>query len=179
MAVNEGDILNQLNVDSFGRSAGDVYGDFLTDVAKELTDEYKEQINKTTRGSGGLASSVIPIPTAKGFTIEADFYYDFVDQGVSGAPAKGIKPIDNKVTNGRYKFKTLYGSREMFKRIRSIVPGDDSKVWGAMINIKKRGIKPHNITDAVITDEVLTKISDDLSKVTGIMIKAVFNKSTK
>lgn len=178
--ATEAEVLNQLNVENLGRSVDDVYTDLLTDIANDISARYRKQINKTTKeSSGDLASSIDPIINKKGFTIDAAYYYDFVDLGVSGAPIRGIKPIDNKVTNGQYKFKTLKGSKDMFKRMRDLIPGDDSNVWGAIINIKKRGIKPHGITEAVITDEVLTKISDDLSKLTGIVVKAVFNKNFK
>ena len=43
----------------------------------------------------------------------------------------------------------------------------------------KYGIKPRNITANVMTDEVLTKIANDLAEVTGLMFQVSFTKNTK
>jgi predicted Zn-dependent protease len=54
-----------------------------------------------------------------------------------------------------------------------------SHAYAVASNIKQRGLKPKRITDNVITDEVLTKIANDLAEITGLMFEIKFDKNTE
>ena len=43
----------------------------------------------------------------------------------------------------------------------------------------KYGIKPRNITENVMSDEVLERISNDLATLTGLMFQVSFTKNTR
>lgn len=175
--INEADILRQLNLEDVGRSADDVYSDFITDVGNELIDLFREAIHKNTKGSGTLASSLKTIPTSSGFAIEADYYYQFIDQGVNAAPKRqGLRYTRPLVQNSPYSFKHLGVGKNMERTIAQWSGVPIGQAYGIAISIKKHGIKGKGITDSVLTDEVLTKISEDLGKITGFLVKATFKK---
>ena len=52
---------------------------------------------------------------------------------------------------------------------------DISQAYAIGVNIKRYGIKPKNITDKVVTDEMLERISQDLLTATGLIVTASFN----
>jgi hypothetical protein len=54
-----------------------------------------------------------------------------------------------------------------------------SHAFAVASNIKQRGLRPKHITDSVITDELLEKISNDLAEVTGLTFEIKFEKTTK
>lgn len=177
MAVNEGDILRALNLDGLGTSVEKVYKDFITKAGNELIQLFKREIRERTKGSGTLAQSLSVLPKETGFEITADEYYNFVDDGVNAAPSRqGIKTIRPLIQNAPYSFKNLGVSKSMEKSISEWSGVSLGQAYGIAVSIKKHGIKPHNITDNAISDEVLEKISKDLAEVTGIMITAVFKK---
>lgn len=175
--INEAEILQQLNLENVGRSADAVYKDFITDVGNELIDLFRDRIASSTKGSGTLASSLKAVPTETGFAIEADYYYDFIDSGVNAAPKKqGLKYTRPLVQNSPYSFKHLGVSSNMERKIAEWSGVSIGQAYGIAISIKKHGIQPKNITQSVITPEVLEKISTDLGKITGLIITATFKK---
>ena len=104
MAVNEAEVLRQLNLNNLGRSPEEVYTDFITETGNELIKLFKTEINKTTKGSGTLAQSLKVLPKSTGYEITADRYYDYINEGVNAAPrTKGILDYFNE--NSLYLFE--------------------------------------------------------------------------
>ena len=175
--INEADVLRQMNLEDLGRSADVVYKDFITEVADELIQQFRDKIQDNTKGSGTLAQSVSPLIKKDGFVIEADYYYRFVDDGVNAAPKQqGLKYTRPLVQNSPYSFKHLGVGSNMERSIAQWSGVSIGQAYGIAISIKKHGIKAKGITDSVITNEVLEKISTDLGKVTGFIINATFKK---
>ena len=83
MAINEAEELRNLLSNGLGDDG--FYQDFIGRLSNDIVKEFKEGINKNTKGSGALASSVVAVPTRSGFEVQADFYYKFVDEGVNGS----------------------------------------------------------------------------------------------
>lgn len=177
MAVSEADVLRQLNLEDLGRSADDIYSDFLTDVGNDIIKLFKREINDNTKGSGTLAQSLSVLPKTGGFEITADFYYQFIDDGVNAAPRRqGLKYTRPLVQNSPYSFKHLGVGRQMERSVAQWSGASIGQAYGIAISIKKHGIKGHNITENTLTDDVLEKIAEDLGKVTGFFVTATLKK---
>ena len=182
MAINEAKILQQLHNKDFGKESEQVYTNVITELSDEIVKNYKKIIDKTTKSdSGTLKQSIIAIPSKNGFEIEADFYYKFIDDGVSGVgqlPA-GVNPIRSIVTNSPYSFKNKFVPTRMASSIREWSGASMEQSYAIAVNIKTYGIKPQNISDQAITDELLERISSDLATVTGLIVEVSFEKAFK
>lgn len=160
--------------------AGGFYQDYISRLSDQITKEFKEGITKNVRSkSGSLASSVESIPTKGGFEIRADVYYDFIDEGVQGYTPPGLKPVSGIIKNGTYKFKSLKVHRDFISNMKQYAGNDLSGQFALAISIKRKGIKAKNITDQVITDELLEMIAEDLATLTGLAFGVVFDRNTK
>lgn len=182
MAINEADILRQLGAKGIGKATDEVYRDLITDLADSITEKFREYTRKNTRGSGTLGQSFKAEPAKNGFTISADFYYNFIDDGVSGVGETG-RENEKKRKGGvvfqksPYKFKHLRIGSKMEKSIAEWTGRPIGTNWGVAINIKKYGIHPKNITDNVIDQEMLDKIGQDLTDLTGLAFQVTFDKA--
>lgn len=177
MAINEAQILKELERGGLGADPKELYSNIITDIANDLIEQFTTVIEKNTKtSSSNLKQSVKPIFKGNGFEIEADYYYKFIDDGVSGVGG-GMNPIRSIVTSGLYKFKNLGVPESMAQSIREWSGASIEQSYAIGINIKRYGIEPKNITDTVITDAVLERIAEDLATVTGLNIEARFNKS--
>ena len=182
MAVNEAEILRQLEQQGVGVDPKEMYSNIITEIGNDLIDSFRKQIEKDTKSdNGALKSSVVVVPSKNGFDIEADYYYKFIDEGVSGVGqfSGAVSPIRSVVANSPYSFKHLGVPEAMVSSIREWSGASISQSYAIAVNIKNYGIKPKNITESVITEEVLERISDDLLTVTGLTIEVVFNKAFK
>lgn len=179
MAINEADILRQLGAKGIGKGTDEIYRDLISELADSITETFREYTRKNTRGSGTLGQSFKAEPNKNGFTISADFYYDFINEGVKGAPLPaGIKSVPRTFNgNSRFSFKTLKVGKDMEKSIAEWTGRPIGQNYGVAINIKKRGIHPKNITDNVIDQEMLDKIGKDLTDLTGLAVEATFDKA--
>jgi hypothetical protein len=54
---------------------------------------------------------------------------------------------------------------------------DMSHAYAVGSNIKQRGLRPKNITENVINDQVLDRIANDLAELTGLMFEINFTKN--
>ena len=45
------------------------------------------------------------------------------------------------------------------------------------VNIKTYGIKPQNISEQAVSDEVLDRISEDLATITGLVVEVTFEQA--
>jgi hypothetical protein len=119
-----------------------------------------------------LAASIIPVPTGQlSFRLEADDYYPFVDQGVNAVGTNNY--------GSQFSFNYPGVSHNMATAISQWKGLEMSHAYAVASNIKQRGLKPKRITDNVITDEVLTKIANDLAEITGLMFEIKFDKNTE
>ena len=179
MAVNEAEILQKLQADkNLGKDPKDVYIDAITVLSDEIVENYKNVIDKTTKSdSGTLKQSVTAIPSRNGFSIEADYYFKFIDQGVSGVgnvPGRRIRPI---VQNSPFKFKNKFVPRRMASSIREWSGAPMEQAYAIGVNIKTYGIKPQNISEQAVSDEVLDRISEDLATITGLVVEVTFDQA--
>ena len=183
--MTEGEILNALAGTGIGTGKFTesqmvtAYDKIILELGNDIVDSFRTQIEKDTKSTNGaLKGSVIPIPTKNGFEIQADYYYKFIDDGVSGVGqfSGATTPIRSVVSNGLYSFKNLGVPEAMARRIKDMPGvGSMSHAYAIGVNIKNYGIKPKNITDKVVTDEMLERISQDLLTATGIIVTASFN----
>ena len=183
--MTEGEILNALAGTGIGKGkftesqAKDAYLELIAEIGNGIAMLFKDQIDKDTKSdSGTLGQSAVAIPTKNGFEIQADYYYKFIDDGVSGVGqfSGATTPIRSVVSNGLYSFKNLGVPEAMARRIKDMPGvGSMSHAYAIGVNIKNYGIKPKNITDKVVTDEMLERISQDLLTATGIIVTASFN----
>ena len=164
-------------LDDFGITAGDVeqpqtvYDRFLIDLSNQLATEFRDYTKKVANNTGGLAASIIPVPTGNlSFRLEADDYYPFVDQGVNAVGTNNY--------GSQFSFNYPGVSHNMATAISQWKGLDMSHAYAVSYNIKQRGLKPKRITDNVITDEVLNKIANDLAEITGLMFEIKFDKNT-
>ncbi len=119
-----------------------------------------------------MAASIIPVPTGNlSFRLEADDYYPFVDQGVNAVGTNNY--------GSQFSFNYPGVSHNMATAISQWKGLEMSHAYAVASNIKQRGLKPKRITDNVITDEVLTKIANDLAEITGLMFEIKFDKNTE
>jgi len=183
--MTEGEILRALAGSGLGKGqftesqAKDAYLELIAEIGNGVSMLFKDQIDKDTKSdSGTLGQSAVAIPTKNGFQIEADYYYKFIDDGVNGVGQfqGAMSPIRSVVSSGLYNFKDLRVPSIMANRIKDM-PGVSSMshAYAIGVNIKRYGIKPKNITDKVVSDEMLERISQDLLTATGLIVTASFN----
>lgn len=186
--MTEGDILRALSesgvgVGKFTESNGvSAYQKMILEISNDLMDSFRVQIEKDTKSdNGALKSSVTVVPTAGGADIVADYYYKFIDSGVDGVGqfGAGMSPIRGVQTGSPYKFKNLGVPSVMAQSIREWSGASIEQSYAIAVNIKNYGIKPKHITESVITDEVLERISNDLLRATGLIVEIAFEKSIK
>jgi len=154
------------------------YDKLILQLGYDISEQFRVQILKDTKSTNDtMANSVEPLPTKNGFEITAEFYYKFIDDGVSGVGqfSGANSPIRSVVSNGLYSFKNLGVPQSMAKSIREWSGASISQAYAIGVNIKNYGIKPKNITDKVVTDAMLERISQDLLTATGIIVTASFN----
>ncbi len=148
------------------------YNKFLKDVGNKVTKDFRKYIKEKANNTGGLAASVVYFPTGKlSFEIQADDYFKFQDEGVNAVGSNNY--------NSTFSFKYPGVSKTMAKAISEWKGMDMSHAYAVAYNIKQHGIKPKNIIENVITDDVLERISKDLAEVTGLIFSIKFEKATK
>ena len=165
-------------LDDFGISAQDAeqpknaYDRFIIELSNKLAEEFRDYTKKVASNTGALAASIIPVPTGQlSFRLEADDYYPFVDQGVNAVGTNNY--------GSQFSFNYPGVSHNMATAISQWKGLEMSHAYAVASNIKQRGLKPKRITDNVITDEVLTKIANDLAEITGLMFEIKFDKNTE
>jgi len=180
MAINEAEILRQLERQDIGKDASKVYINSLTVLADQITQDFKDVIQKETKSdNGALRQSVTTVPNSNGFEIDADFYYKFIDDGVSGVGqfSGAVRPHRQVVSSAPYQFKDLFVPKKMMNSIREWSGASIEQSYAIAVNIKNYGIKPKNITDQVWNDTTIQRVSDDLSEITGLAVTVVFEKN--
>jgi hypothetical protein len=178
MAINEANILRDLERQNVGKYASKVYINSLTVLADQIVQDFKDVIEKETRSdNGALRQSVTAVPNSDGFEIDADFYYKFIDDGVSGVGSfKGVPQHRQVVTGAPFQFKNLFVPRLMAQSIREWSGASMAQSYAIGVNIKNYGIKPKDITEQVWNDATIERVSEDLSEITGLAVTVVFDQ---
>ena len=166
-------------LDDFGISENDlsqptnVYEKFILDLANKVTEDLRETISSKARNTGALAQSVVYFPTGQlSFEIQADDYYNFVDQGVN--------PVGKSLYDTPYSFQFPQVSSNHARAIQQWKGMEMSQAYAIASHMKTTsGLKPRNITTSTITDDYLERIASDLATVTGLLFDITFTKNTK
>jgi hypothetical protein len=166
---------------SFKMTSNNPIEQLILDIANRIIKEMQEGLKM--QGSS-LSQSIKPLAVVQeggkiSINIEANHYWDFVNQGVNG-----FRRVNGfQVAFGSpYYFKNLYPSRKM---VESFEEGSTRKgvmdaysdkkntlsaAWGAAINTKKFGIKPTHFVDKVLSENFINEIAALISKETGKLI---------
>ena len=165
-------------LEGFGISSTDVaqpanvYQKFIVEVSNKMIEDLREYIKANANNSGGLASSVVPFPTgALSFEIQADDYFKFQDQGVNS--------VGSNNHGSEFSFRYPGVSPRMATAIQQAYGVTTSHAYAISSKIKEYGIRPKNIIDNVLNEDVLDRISNDLAEVTGLIFSIKFDKATQ
>ena len=172
--ADEFDFLDQFGVsESDGSQPANAYERFILDLANKVTEDLRETISSKARNTGALAQSVVYFPTGQlSFEIQADDYYNFVDQGVN--------PVGKSLYDTPYSFQYPGVSSNHARAIQQWKGMEMSQAYAIASHMKTTsGLKPRNITTSTITDDYLERIASDLATVTGLLFDITFTKNTK
>jgi len=165
-------------LDQFGLSENDIvqpsnaYEKYLLDLSNKITEDFKKYIDAKARNTGGLAAATYGYVSGPlTITVVSDDYFSYVDEGVNAVGTNNY--------GSRFSFKYPGVSHNMATAISQWKGMDMSHAYAVAYNIKQRGLKPRNITENVMTDDVLNMIASDLATVTGLLFDITFTKNTK
>ena len=177
----EADILREFERSGIGRLKDEIKENFFTELSQEIIDGFREVVeDETGNTSGNLKSSIIAIPTPQGFDIEGAFYFKFIDEGVNAAPrVGGLSYKKRRVTGAPFSFKNLGVGNNFASSIRESYGYSMNDAFGVAVGIKKYGIEPKNITEKVITNDLLDEISEDIATILGLAVEVTFDKATE
>jgi hypothetical protein len=163
-------------LEDFGISAQDAeqpknaYDRFIIELSNQLATEFRDYTKKVAQNTGALAASIIPVPTGQlSFRLEAEDYFPFVDEGVNAVGTNNY--------GSQFSFNYPGVSHNMATAISQWKGLDMSHAYAVASNIKQRGLRPKNITENVINDQVLDRIANDLAEMTGLMFQINFTKN--
>jgi hypothetical protein len=163
-------------LEDFGISAQDAeqpknaYDRFIIELSNQLATEFRDYTKKVAQNTGALAASIIPVPTGElSFRLEAEDYFPFVDEGVNAVGTNNY--------GSQFSFNYPGVSHNMATAISQWKGLDMSHAYAVASNIKQRGLRPKNITENVINDQVLDRIANDLAEMTGLMFEINFTKN--
>jgi hypothetical protein len=163
-------------LEDFGISAQDAeqpknaYDRFIIELSNQLATEFRDYTKKVAQNTGALAASIIPVPTGQlSFRLEAEDYFPFVDEGVNAVGTNNY--------GSQFSFNYPGVSHNMATAISQWKGVDMSHAYAVASNIKQRGLRPKNITENVINNQVLDRIANDLAELTGLMFEINFTKN--
>jgi hypothetical protein len=163
-------------LEDFGISAQDAeqpknaYDRFIIELSNQLATEFRDYTKKVAQNTGALAASIIPVPTGQlSFRLEAEDYFPFVDEGVNAVGTNNY--------GSQFSFNYPGVSHNMATAISQWKGLEMSHAYAVASNIKQRGLRPKNITENVINDQVLDRIANDLAEMTGLMFEINFTKN--
>lgn len=157
------------NLSSFGKDLTDNQPAMgLVEVVRIVSEFVAKDIADWLRSEGvsvtdSLAESIAALPvefdfTTATFSIAGAPYYKFINEGVDGVDIKHGSP---------YSFKTI--KPPSFAGIDSIMNWLEAKVGGQVemshayavgVNIKKKGIKPKNLTQRILDSGISDRIEE-------------------
>jgi hypothetical protein len=185
MAVNEGDIVNQLNLGVSQDPITNAVLIALDSVNEEAINLARQLIKDQSKSkSGTSAQDIIAMPIVKNgssfsFTIEGNVALLFIDAGVNGLEQSHSSP---------YSFKTPYGSKAMAESIREWIPSAgvqlpsdnpyiktfDQLSWAIASGVKKKGLKPKPFIEESFGEDFAIQLEFALSVAMGEAVSIKF-----
>lgn len=174
--VSEVDILNKLNL---GTSKAVIEGQpnsplgaLLTTLANDVTKQLTESIDKHgISASSNLRQSIKPQSVkldgdVVSVSIEADFYWKYVNYGVNGTEVSHGAPAWGHEKNNT---KSFNASIQEWVRNRGIVAPEqfgsyESFAFAIMQNIKKKGQKPRPFFTDVVNKDLVEYLRKPIEK---------------
>lgn len=183
MANKEIEKLKKLNLGTEKTKPQDVYTLYLVELGKAISEAFKEYIEENDISSSGtLSQSIVSIPVNNfAVEIQADEYFNYIDQGVNGL---------KRNQNAPYSFKFPNPSRSHAEAIRKWIPtrglslpsgfkSFESYSYAIARKVKEKGIEPRNIIDGVMTKDTIEQIQEQIFNVTGVIVNFAFDRTTK
>lgn len=182
MTNKEVEILNALNV---GISKSDTkLGDAVTIAIQSWSKEAIDIVRGIlgSKGSGSLSQSVSPLPVSVNgnlYTIEiqADDYYDYVNQGVNGI---------TQSWGSDYNFKNPVPSYSHAQAIKEWIPSSgivakegqtyDELAFAIAASTKQHGIEPTNFMDKAFGEKSQKELAESVGFALGKAIEIEFKK---
>lgn len=149
------------------------YEEMLLQLAKQLTMDLRKAVENKASNTGGLASSIAALPDGKmTVSLQADFYFKFMDEGVN--------PVTGKRFETPYSFKKPQVAPAHISALQSWKGYTPQRAYAsAYVTKNVYGLKPRKILDGVITPDTLNRMSNDLSTLMGMTLEVVWDKNTK
>lgn len=172
--------LNDLGITGNAAPASE-YETLILGIANDVTQKLREAVLSKASNSGALAQSVAYFPTGVlSFEIQADDYYNFIDEGVNALPKKEGYTYRRALMSGSpFSFRYNGVGNKMASAIQRWKGGDMRQAFATAYSIKRHGIQARNITGAVFTEELLQGIAEDLTELTGLQFDVTFTRNTK
>ena len=185
MAVNEADILNQLNLGITKDPITDAVLIALESVNEDAIKLARELIASQSKSqSGTSAQSIIAMPISQSgssfsFTIEGDIALLFIDAGVNGLQQSHSSP---------YSFKTASPNGAMAEAIREWIPSAGVQLpsgnpyiktyeqlsWAISAGIKKKGLKPKPFIEESFGEDFAAQLEFALTVAMGEAVSIKF-----
>ena len=184
MALSSLDILDTLGLDKAQiKDPNTAYEKYVVALGGAIVDLFKANPEEIGLYPGSaILQSIISVPDGSlGIEIQADDYFKFLDKGVDGTRVSHGSP---------YQFHKETVSPEHVQKIKERIPKRvlalppdiatfDSFAYAIAKVVKRKGIAPKNIIDKRMTDEALQQITDDINRVTGLIVNFIFESNTK
>jgi hypothetical protein len=185
MAINEGDIVNQLNLGVSQDPITDAVLIALDSVNEEAINLARQLIKDQSKSkSGTSAQDIIAMPIVKNgssfsFTIEGNVALLFIDAGVNGLEQSHSSP---------YSFKTASPNGAMAESIREWIPSAgvqlpsdnpyiktfDQLSWAIAAGVKKKGLKPKPFIEESFGEDFAAQLEFALSVAMGEAVSIKF-----
>jgi hypothetical protein len=185
MAINEGDIVNQLNLGVSQDPITDAVLIALDSVNEEAINLARQLIKDQSKSkSGTSAQDIIAMPIVKNgssfsFTIEGNVALLFIDAGVNGLEQSHSSP---------YSFKTASPNGAMAEAIREWIPSAgvqlpsdnpyiktfDQLSWAIAAGVKKKGLKPKPFIEESFGEDFAAQLEFALSVAMGEAVSIKF-----
>lgn len=150
------------------------YEEMLMDMAKELMLRIRDTTLRKAQNTGGLAASIGVMPKGQlTVAIDADYYFKFMDEGVN--------PVGGKIfPESDYSFKKPFVSKNHAAALQSWKGYTPQRAYASAYVTKNRyGLKPRDILKDTINEDLLKKMSNDLSTLMGMTLEVQFTNNTK
>ena len=140
------------------------YEKVLIQLARDVMTKLRNATLRKAQNSGGLASSIAVTPKGGlSVSIDADFYFKFMDEGVN--------PVGGKLFQTPYSFKYPNVSKDHAAALQAWKGYDEPRSYAsANVTKNKYGLKPRKILEEVINEDTLKQMSDDLGTMLGIAL---------
>lgn len=179
-------------------------GQSLYELAQQLSQQMKSNLIEanSSNASSDLLQSIIAVPTVRRgnnylVVINGNDYAFFVDRGVSGTRKKMPSPFSFRkesvspsfqkalmpwITKIGVPLKSRYSqTRDLTKQARAKKQIDEKKsmAYAMGVAIKRKGIKPTLFIQNTISQPIINKYAEDLSRALGTQILVITSNNIK